>query len=125
MRYREIVAHVLGGIGPAASNAVPSLLRNVTRPGKAGLDWNSLEALGEIHAEPQKVVPVLIALLNNPEGNIRLVSIRSLQAFGSDARSAVPALLNLLKDQKDLVRKAAAQALIVIDPEAAARAGLK
>lgn len=119
---QEIVASILGGIGPAASNAVPSLLRTVANGGRSG---SSIRALGEIHAEPKKVVPILIQLLKDPEDQIRKESVVALQAFGADARPAVPALLELLTDDSDYVKKHAAQALKVIDPAAATKAGVQ
>lgn len=119
---RELVARVLGGIGPPASNAVPSLLRAVTNGGRV---WSSLRALGEIHAEPERVVPALIKLLKDPDQQIRQGSIIALQAFKADARPAVPALVESLRDQLDYVRKSAAQALKVIDPATAAKAGVQ
>jgi hypothetical protein len=119
---RELVARILGGIGPPASNAVPSLLRTVANGGRI---WSSIRALGEIHAEPAKVVPVLKKLLKDADDEVRKESIVALQAFGADARPAVPALVELLTDHLDYVRKHAAQALKVIDPTAATKAGVQ
>jgi HEAT repeat protein len=48
-----------------------------------------------------------------------------LRQFGPDAKSAAPALLERLQDEKDYVRTNAARTLKVIDPEAAAKAGIK
>lgn len=121
---QEIVALALGGIGPPASNAVPSLLRALANTGSFGVPYYSLRALGEIHAEPEKVVPVMIKLLKDPDVNVRMMSILNLQAFGTEARQAVPALVELLTDQGVDTRKHAAQALRAIDAEAAAKAGV-
>ena len=49
----------------------------------------------------------------------------ALRLFGSDAKTAVPALVDLLKDPDADVRKEAGSALKAIDPEAAAKAGVK
>jgi hypothetical protein len=126
MYPREGIAYALCGIGPPASNAVPSLLRVVTNAGTNTLSIkSSVRALGRIHAEPEKVVPALTKLLKDPEHVVRIGSILSLQAFGADARPAVPALVESLKDQEDSIRRAAAEALKVIDPEAAAKAGVQ
>ena len=49
----------------------------------------------------------------------------ALAGCRTNAQPAVPALLLLLSDQKEEVRKAATNAIKAIDPEAAARAGVK
>ena len=49
----------------------------------------------------------------------------SLANFGTNARTAVPVIVSALTDQDELVRQSAAFALKEIDPEAAAKAGLK
>jgi HEAT repeat protein len=122
---RGLVALALGGIGPPASNAVPLLLRTVTNAAPFGAFYNAFRALGKIHAEPEQVVPLMIKFLKDPDVNIRMYSIINLEAFGADARPAVPALVEALTDQVDYIRKRAAQALKVIDPDTAAKAGVK
>lgn len=121
--YKEdLFAATLGGIGPAASNAVPSLLEVVTN--RSALPNNFLKALGEIHAQPEKVIPVLTTFLKSPDAGARLRAVISLRAYGAEARSAVPALLGVLKDNDEHVRQHAAEALKAIDADVAAKAGL-
>jgi HEAT repeat protein len=122
---QELVAVALGRIGPAASNAVPSILRVVTNSGPSVVLWNSLDALGQIHAEPEKVVPVLVKFLKDPDANIRRRAIMAIQGFGPDGKSAVQALVVSLTDQDEYARTNAMRALKAIDPEAAAKAGVK
>jgi hypothetical protein len=121
---QELVAVALGGIGPPAGKAVPSLLRAVTNNALFWSRYDSLSALGEIHAEPEKVVPVLIQLIKDPDVSVRMRSILDLEAFGVGARSAVPALLESLAYNEKLIRKAATNALNAIDPAAVAKAGM-
>ena len=122
---KELIAYALGGIGPPASNAVPSLLRVVTNANSMGMSAESFRALAEIHAQPEQVVPVIAKFLTDSSPYVRKMSIRNLQAFGADARLAVPALVESLKDQDADVRKCAGEALKAIDPAAAAKAGVK
>jgi hypothetical protein len=122
---KNLVAFALGGIGPPASNVVPSLLHTLTNPALPWVPYSTLRALGEIHAEPKNVVPILTNFLKNPDVNARMRSIRSLQAFGAEAQPAVPALVESLADKVDYIRKGAAEALKIIDPEAAAKAGVQ
>ena len=122
---RELVAHALGGIGPAASNAVPVLLGVITNFTGQGTIHNSFAALGEIHVFPEKIVPFLIPYLTNSEGSFRNSAIWNLRQYGSNARPAIPALLERLHDEESYIRTNAARALKVIDPEAAAKAGIK
>jgi HEAT repeat protein len=56
---------------------------------------------------------------------VRGAAACSLEAFGAEAKGAVPALLELLKDKDEYARGTAAEALEQIDPEAAAKAGVK
>ncbi len=56
---------------------------------------------------------------------VRVNAAFSLEAFESDAKSAVPELVHALEDIAFEVRFYAASALKKIDPEAAAKAGVK
>jgi HEAT repeat protein len=63
--------------------------------------------------------------LNDSENFVREEAIKSLQIFGPEAKPAVPALIKLLHDNDDSIREQATNALLKIDPQAAAEAGLK
>ncbi|HEV7924213.1 MAG TPA: HEAT repeat domain-containing protein, partial [Verrucomicrobiae bacterium] len=56
---------------------------------------NALWALGEIRAEAQICVPVLIHALSDTDSGTRLSAAHALGMFGSDAESAIPALTRL------------------------------
>jgi HEAT repeat protein len=123
------VPSILGNIGPGAKAAVPALLR-------AALSTNTLEhfyeldALGQIHADPDSVVPVLIGIISNAPKD-RIYAVRALGQFRGEAKSAVPALVALLNDpnlqgnssRKGLItdRFRVESALQKIDPETYAR----
>jgi hypothetical protein len=120
---QNYTAWSLGAIGPAASQAVPTLLGGTTNTYYTGR--TAIFALGRIHAEPELVVPALTELLKDPNRDVRVSTISSLELFGSDAKPAVAALVQSLNDQDPLVRKLVQSALQKIDPETAAKVGPK
>ncbi len=115
---RTSAAQALGGIGPGARAAVPLLLSNITDRNEPICRF-APEALGEIGAEPEKVVPVLVNLLADPDRVVRVTADHGLRAFGT------PTLLNLLSNPDIAVRSAATNALKLVDPKAAAEAGVQ
>jgi len=82
-------------------------------------------SLGQLHSEPELTVPALIKSLRSDESLFRRTILVSLANFGTNARTAVPVIVIALNDQDELVRQSAAFALKEIDPEVAAKAGLK
>jgi HEAT repeat protein len=115
----------VGSIGPSANGAVPALLRWATNP-DAGVRCNAIFALGKIGAEPDRVVPVLMNALHDPRPDVRFNAVRALVQFGPKARFAVPALLEILSTTQDGTQRSHAEYVLkAIDPEAAARAGVK
>ena len=81
-------------------------------------------ALGQIHADAAKVVPALIQAAHDPYLFVRAYTADALAAFGPESRSSVPILIELLSDQEQEVSTKASKALLQIDPEAAAKAGV-
>ena len=115
----------LTAIGPAAGEAIPSLLLNVGNT-NAGAREIAVRALGQIHPQSQLVVPVLIAALHDPASEVQRQAALALRRYGEKAKAAVPALLEILKHDRNRVDKFnATNALKAIDPEAAAKAGVK
>jgi HEAT repeats len=101
-----------------------SLMAAVTN--KAGHDGAiSAWALGELAQDREHVIPVLINGLGSSSDDIRFASAEALGKFGTNAASAVPALLKTLADTQQDVRSYSSNALMAIDPEAAAKAGIK
>jgi HEAT repeat protein len=123
-KSQSYTAWSLGGIGPAAAQAIATLLGGTTNT-YPPTRCNAISALGKIHAEPELVVPALTKSLKDPDREVRVSSIRSLELFGSDAKPAASGLIQLLNDQSPLVRKHAQATLTKIDPEAAAKLGVK
>ena len=117
-------AEALGWIGPASSEAIPDLMSAATNSDK-NLRAVAVEALGNIHAKPELVLPLLTQSLQDSSIRVRFNAVSSLAGFGSEAKPAVPALAQLLTDPLPSIRTNAANALKAIDPEAAAKAGVK
>ena len=116
----------LVSLGPPAKEAVPSLMEWATNT-----DWyvryHAIRALGKMRAEPERVVPVLINALGDPSANVHICAVQALQNFGPNAKPAVATLVEWLHDPAHdaSARDYATNALKAIDPEAAAKAGVK
>jgi HEAT repeat protein len=121
---RVDVLYCLSCIGPAAEEAVPWLLQKLPDT-DSRVRSRAISALGEIHAQSDRVVPVLINYLSDSNSMVRVDAALALSSYKADAKPAVPALIDLLNDKDKGVKNSAAFALKRIDPEAAAKAGLK
>jgi HEAT repeat protein len=83
----------------------------------------AITALGEIHDEPDVVIPFLISYLDDDDLNDEAAT--ALGNFGSLAKPAIPKILPLLHAADDDAQAAAKAALLKIDPDAAAKVGVK
>jgi hypothetical protein len=120
-------AYELGMLGPAAMEVVPALI-NATAQSENNVRFSACDALWKI--DPKQVaiiVGALTELLKDPRsGSYHLeLAAQLLGKIGPAAGNALPALFPLLKRPEIEVRTAAAKALKAIDPEAAAKAGVK
>jgi HEAT repeat protein len=77
------------------------------------------------HGDPDMLVPIYIARLEDPNRYPRLNAAGSLGKLGARATASVPALLSALNDPSERVRIEAGSALKLVDPEAAAKASVK
>jgi hypothetical protein len=118
-------SRALNAIGPVAQRmAIPSYLRaaaSSNTPVREVAVW----ALSGVQVEPQLVVPALAKFLSDTNWVSRTVAANGLGRLGTNAQQAVPALVPRLTDLNPRVRRGATNALKLIDPEAAARAGVK
>jgi len=114
----------LGAIGPAANMATLAVLRETTNSHSL-VRCESLAALVRITTKPELVVPALTNALSDPNSTVRFVACNSLARLGETAKQAVPALVKSLSDPVRDVQFHASRALKAIDPEAAAKAGVK
>jgi hypothetical protein len=76
--------YALDLMGPSAKQAVPALLLWVTNTNSGVRSWAAV-ALGDIHAEPDRVVPSLVKLLNDPDSNVRENATSALKKFDAEA----------------------------------------
>lgn len=145
---------VLAGIGPEALPALMTALTNqndrIRHSAASGLGWERSDAsiivpaliarlqdrnrlvhvaavssLGQLHAQAELVVPALIKDFPGNDALLRCAILVSLSQFESKAKESVPMLVEALKDSDESVRRSATFALKHIDPEAAAKAGVK
>jgi HEAT repeat protein len=121
---RESAARVLGLFGAKAESAVPALIRCAADKDDSVRGFATF-SLGQIGREPDVVLPVLIANLRDSDHSARWNAACALGKFGDKAKPAVPALLKVLHEDDPDVRVIATDALHQIDPEAAAKAGVK
>jgi hypothetical protein len=109
-------ARSLGSVGPAAAEAVPSLLRGL-ETGTPQVKSATIQALGDIHAESKTVIPVLANYLNSTEIGVRPAAILAIGHFGDEAKAFAPQFIGLLQDSNREIRVTASIALGYITPE--------
>jgi hypothetical protein len=119
----------LAEIGAELDRVVP-LLTNALRDPYYAARAGAVEALGKLGADakiavPALVVPLLTNVLHDPSLSIQRMAVEALGKFGPDAKIAVPALVELLNASTGFLREGSTNALKKIDPQAAARAGVK
>jgi HEAT repeat protein len=71
------------------------------------------------------VITALTEALNDKVPFIRQMAAEALRMSGPAAQSAVPSLVKCVDDENPDVKSSVADALKAIDPEAAAKAGVK
>lgn len=110
-----LAAQNLPRFGLAAKRAVPDL-RAALKSDNLTLRRISAQSLVQIDREQiTHTVAPLVEIVRSTNVNERNQAIWLLHSFGPNAKSAVPALLEVLNTQKLDVRMAAVQALIAID----------
>jgi len=119
---RSGAAGNLGDLGPVAKAAVPDLVKAI-KENDAAIRGVAISSLGKIRSEPDTVIPLLIPYLE--DDNFDVAAAGALAEFGGLAKAAVPKLLPLLHAKDDDDQAAAGEALLKIDPDAAAKAGVK
>jgi HEAT repeat protein len=117
-RIRTRGALGLAQIGPAARQAIPTLL-HAARDEDLRVRASAAQALGSMGSAATEAVPTLEDLLNDPSLPVRMYTVRALSQIGSPSKAAIPGLLWALQqpDSSEL-RQAAAKALAGIGPEA-------
>ena len=116
----------LGRLGPLAKAVATPALLEVLKRKDDFLTGSAADALVKIQADAETVVPVLMDCMVDSEGHGQSDVVEALGEYGPKAKAAVPTLIKLLGDRssKDIM-EAVPKALKQIDPEAAAKAGVK
>jgi len=91
---------MLGGVGPAAKVAIPTLMKLLSDP-DVSLRHASSGALARMTPDS---LPVLSAALKDPKSEIRLAAIDALALAGAQAAPAIPALIDAWKESDQGVR---------------------
>jgi hypothetical protein len=118
-------AMMIGEFGADATNAIPNLISALNPTNHPVIQAHALIALGMIHSHPGECVPVIVPFLRSPDVALRQKAVYALPQFRGGAKSAWAELLVCLQDSDPWTRQEAGRALKAIDPEAAARAGIK
>jgi hypothetical protein len=121
---RTMAAAALGEIGSHAKAAIPDLIK-VLKGSDPAPRAGAASALGKIHSEPETIIPLLVGLLDDPQDGVPEGAATALGQFGSLSKAAVPKLLELSKVPDKDLQVAVSIALKQIDPEAAAKAGVR
>jgi HEAT repeat protein len=130
-RWRAV--GLLGCLGPKAKDAVPALL-GCLKDSHAPVRECAVISLGRIGPMAKDAVPALIQILRDRGGlldNAKTIESRrgdaaeALGNIGPEAKSAIPDLMKGLKDKSPAIRSRAAEALRNIDPQEAAKAGVR
>lgn len=82
-------------------------------------------AVGMLQQQPSRSVPALIELLQDKDDWARCMAALGLDLYGDQAKPAVPALLSALTNCSSTFRPFGTRALVKIDPQAAAKAGIR
>src|SRR5207248_8925708 len=119
VRWDKTTSRALGAriLGPQAEPAVGQLSRLMNDPrGRR----SALSAASILHDMGNAGLPPLLAAFTNQQATegVRRILIFSMGTSGTNARAAVPLLLQLLKDSDPRVRADTTNALQKIDPDA-------
>jgi vesicle coat complex subunit len=121
---RVAAATALWRMGSAAKAAAPGLVEALKGDEETQVRMMAAYALGKIGAEKDVVVS-LAGVLRSDAVVVRRAAAFALGEIGPPAKEAVSDLVTVFRDNDMIASKNAAQALRKIDPEAAAKAGVK
>jgi HEAT repeat protein len=127
---QSATANVLGDFGPAAESAVPDLIfaiEEAAREKRYNVTWRASVALGRIAPRTKSAGEAIAALerllrIRPAEANFQIAAADALAGFGPAAESAVPGLIQVLKESSGdrgvdrQVISSAARALVRIAP---------
>lgn len=130
---KQRAAWALATYGTNSKSAIPRLMALATNADSVVRNV-AIAALAKIHSQPDLTVPLLTKALDNRNERMRAAAAEGLGNFGNEATSAVPALIELYHHEqnqlpehdpfKPQALKTIRDALLKIDPAAAAHAGI-
>jgi HEAT repeat protein len=122
-----VAAESLNIIDPQAvvNEGVVPILINLLKDPDQQTAMNAARTLGKIRKQPEVVIPTLMEAAQGTNYEVAASSLDGLADFGAEAKAAVPLVMTTLRHKDGRMRYAAAYALKQIDPEAAAKAGVK
>ena len=106
----DVVTRALARIGPAATAAVPDLVRALRSQNEA-YRWRAARTLGRIGPGAEPAVAALVAALADSSGAVRMHAARALGRIGPAAKPAAAALQRATGDRDAEVSAAARDAL--------------
>jgi HEAT repeat protein len=121
---RAMAAASIGSFGPQAQAAIPDLIKALKGTDRA-VRGAAAKALGDIHCQPEAIIPLLISHLDDPQDDVPEAAVEALGEFGALSRPALPKMAPLLKIPDKDLQHALRIALKQIDPEEAAKMGVK
>jgi HEAT repeat protein len=96
VQTRRSAAFALEAAGEEAAGNIPDLAAGLTDRDRF-VRWTLLRALGRLAPrEPKVVVPAVIPRVLDPDIDVRLAAMKSLEAYGKDAVDAGPVIARLL-----------------------------
>ena len=106
---------VIGQIGQISDlREVASTITNLWSDPDPNVRRGVLSALVCIKPDTKVAMPILLAALNDPNGELKKRAMFSIRLWPAEAKPAVPLLIKLLKDRDSLIRAHAAGALAQI-----------
>jgi HEAT repeat protein len=95
---------------PSTGASITALL-DALDDSSVGPRLTAIQVLGQLHAEPQRVIPAVKKILDDPNPLIRATAAAALGAFGADAVQSLAKLESLLADADLSVRRGVIQGL--------------
>ena len=119
---RAAAARALGNIGPKAKSALPAL-KTALQPSDSNLRACAAIAIWRIDSDAETALTVLLQEMPRAESELKWDWIIALGEMGARAKEAIPQLSIELKENKRYL-ELVTNALVKIDPDAAAKLGV-
>jgi HEAT repeat protein len=122
---RLLAASALGSARGKVDQTIMAALTDALKDRSASVRAMSAHSLGRVGEADAACITALIAALKDEDPMLRRQTAESLGKLGKGYPAAVAALTEALMDTDRPVRQSAANALLDLDPDAAAKAGVR